>query len=115
MLLGVAAIALSSAKGQEQKHWEAAAQRESVRYGVTPEYVAARFAGHQAEGEALPSRTPLDWILVAGATAVLVSFAAIARVPEISFQWIPALLMSIVLVILFLVCGVRLWRITRFH
>ena len=48
MMLGVAAISFSSAGGQEQRHWKEAAERESERYGVSPEFVAARFDGRQA-------------------------------------------------------------------
>ena len=43
MMLGVGAIAFSSAGGEEQKHWKASAERESERYGVSADYVAARF------------------------------------------------------------------------
>src|ERR1700726_4647219 len=43
MTLGVGAIALSSAGGEEQRYWKEAAQRESERYGVAADYVAARF------------------------------------------------------------------------
>ncbi len=115
MMLGVGAIALSSATGEEQAHWKEAAQREGDRYGVAADYVAARFEGRQAAGEAQPVRTSVDWLLVAGATAVLVAFASIARVPEISFHWGPALVLIAALVLLFFVCGLKLWRTTRFH
>jgi glucose uptake protein GlcU len=60
MMLGVGAIALSFATGQEQKHWGEAAGRESSRYNVAADYIAARFEGRQATGEAGPRRTPLD-------------------------------------------------------
>jgi drug/metabolite transporter (DMT)-like permease len=115
MMLGVGAIALSSATGEEQAHWKKAAQREGERYGVAADYVAARFEGRQAAGESLPIRTAVDWLLVAGATAVLVAFACIARVPEISFHWGPALVLIAALVLLFFLCGLKLWRTTRFH
>jgi len=115
MTLGVASIALSSATGKEQVHWKAAAQREGERYGVAPEYVAARFEGRQAAGETLPRRTALDWLLVAAATAVLVTFAAMARVPQFSFRWGPALALTAALFLLLFLCGRKLWRTTRFH
>src|SRR5271168_1177220 len=65
MMLGVGAIALSSAGGKEQQRWKASAQRESARYGVAADYVAARFEGRQVQGETPPRRTWLDWLLVA--------------------------------------------------
>lgn len=115
MILGVAGIALSSARGEEQKQWKEAAQRESLRYNVASDYVEARFEGRPTAGEARPQRRAVDWLLVAVATFILVVFAAMARVPTISFQWGPAMFLTIVLFLLLFVCGVALWRTTRFH
>lgn len=115
MMIGVGAIALSSATGQEQKHWKEAAERESTRYGVAADYVAARFEGRQAASEAKPRRTALDWLLVGAATAILVAFGTIARVPEIPIRWGPTLMLTAALLLLFLYCGGKLWRTTRFH
>jgi drug/metabolite transporter (DMT)-like permease len=115
MMIGVAAIALSSATGQEQKHWKEAAKRESDRYGVAADYVAARFEGRQAANEVKPRRTALDWLLVSAATAILVAFGRMARVPEISIRWLPSLVLMAALLLLFLFCGWKLWRTTRFH
>jgi drug/metabolite transporter (DMT)-like permease len=115
MMLGVGAIALSSATGKEQQHWKEAAQREGERYGVAADYVAARFEGRQAAGESLPSHSVLDWLLVAAASAVLLVFAAMARVPQFSFRWGPALALAAALLLLLFLCGRKLWRTTRFH
>lgn len=115
MMLGVGAISLSSATGREQQHWKEAAEREGARYGVAADYVAARFAGRQAASETPPRRTLVDWLLVAGATAILVAFAAIARVPQISIHWLPTLILAAALLLLFVFCGLKLWRTTHFH
>jgi drug/metabolite transporter (DMT)-like permease len=115
MMLGVAAISVSSAGGEEQKHWKEAAQREGERYGVSAEFVAARFEGRQATGELAPRRTLLDWVLVATATLVLAGFAVIARVPEFSFRWAPALMLTLASAILLIFCARTLWRTTRFN
>jgi Sugar transport protein len=115
MMVGVAAISYSSAGGQEQRLWKEAAVRESERYGVSPEFVAARFDGRQALDEVLPRRSALDWFLVAAATAVLAGFALIARVPEFSFHWVPAVLLSLASLALLFVCARKLWRTTGFH
>ncbi len=115
MMLGVGAIAFSSAGGEEQKHWKASAERESERYGVSADYVAARFYGRQAAGETQPSRGVLDWALVVATTAILLGFASIARVPEFSFHWGPALALTVTLLILLFFCGRKLWRTTQFH
>jgi hypothetical protein len=38
-----------------------------------------------------------------------------ARVPQISFRTGPAALLIAATLALFLVCGAKLWRTTRFH
>ncbi len=115
MTLGVGAIALSSASGEEQRHWKDAAKREGERYGVSAEFVTARFEGRQAVGEARPSRSLVDWLLVAVATAILVGFATVARVPQFSFRWGPALVLTVTLLVLLFFCARKLWRTTQFH
>jgi hypothetical protein len=52
---------------------------------------------------------------VAGATAIFIFFASLARVPEISFRLAPAVVLSAALLVLLIVCGLSLWRTTRFH
>jgi drug/metabolite transporter (DMT)-like permease len=115
MMLGVAAIAFSSATGQEQSRWKEAAIRESDRYCVDAEFVEARMDGRQLAGELKPSRTALDWLLVIAATSVFVFFAAMARVPQMSLHWGPAALLTTVLFFLLIICGLALWRTTRFN
>src|SRR5260221_474328 len=105
MMLGVAAIAFSSATGQEQSRWKEAAIRESDRYNVAADFVEARMDGRQLLGEAKPSRGVLDWLLVAAATGVFVLFAAMARVPQISLHWAPAACLSALLFLFLIVCG----------
>jgi len=115
MMLGVGAIAFSSAGGKEQAQWREAALRESRRYGIAEDFVEARMQGEQTAGEVRPPRSPLDWILVAGATSIFVLFATIARAPMMSFHLGPAALLVAATSVLFLVCGVALWRTTRFN
>src|SRR3989440_7582922 len=115
MMLGVGAIAFSSATGQEQTRWKEAAIRESDRYGVAADFVEARMDGRQLLSEAKPSRDALDWLLVVLATSLFVIFAAMARVPQLSLHWGPAALLTAALFLLLIVCGLALWRTTRFH
>jgi drug/metabolite transporter (DMT)-like permease len=115
MMLGVGAIAFSSATSKEQTWWKEAAQRESHRYGIAADYVAARMEGRQADDERKPSRTALDWLLVAIATGAFIFFGAMARVPQMSLHWGAAALLSVASVVLLVVCGVTLWRTTRFQ
>jgi drug/metabolite transporter (DMT)-like permease len=115
MTLGVAAIAFSSASSTEQVHWKEAAQREAQRYGIAADFVEARMDGRQAAGEAKHSRKALDWALVAVATSVFVFLATLARVPRLSFDWGPVAVLSAAMLALMLVCGISLWRTTRFN
>lgn len=115
MILGVGAIAFSSATKQESFQWRAAARRESDRYSLASDFVEARLDGRQSAGEAAPARGVLDWFFVALATAVFIYFASIARIPDIPAHWTPAILLTIVSLILLAACGLRLWRTTRFQ
>jgi glucose uptake protein GlcU len=115
MLLGVGAIAASSASSGEQKRWKEAAQREGRRYGVDADYVEARMEGRQASGEDKPSRTVWDWLLVAVASGVFLVLAWMARVPQISVNWGMVGLLTAASLALLFVCGVALWRTTKFQ
>lgn len=115
MILGVGAIAFSSATQQENSQWRAAAQREAARYGLSADFVNARLDGRQAADESAPSRTLLDWVFVAFATAVFIYFASIAQIPNIHADWLPAALLSFVSLVLLVSCGAYLWRVTRFQ
>jgi drug/metabolite transporter (DMT)-like permease len=115
MMLGVGAIAFSSATGKEQSQWKQAARREGERYDVAHDYVEARMDGRQAANEEKPSRSALDWLLVAGATCAFLVLGTMARVPQMSFRWGPAVLLIAATLVLLLVCGTKLWRTTRFH
>jgi len=114
-MLGVGAIAFSSATGKEQAHWKEAARRESQRYGINPEFVEARMQGMPVAGEHKPARRLLDWVLVGGATAIFALFATMARAPGMPLHWTPALFLIVATLTLLLVCGLALWRTTRFH
>ncbi len=115
MILGVGAISFSSASPKESAQWRAAALRESDRYGLSPDFVEARMDGRQSAGEAAPSRSLFDWLFVALATVAFICLLTIARVPDIPAHWTPAILLSIVSLILLVACGLRLWRTTRFQ
>jgi drug/metabolite transporter (DMT)-like permease len=115
MMAGVAAIAFSSATSGEQSRWKQAAHREGQRYNIAADYVEARMDGRQAASEAKPARTAIDWLLVLAVTSIFVYFATTARLPQIPINWAPALILSAATLALFLVCGLSLYRTTRFH
>jgi drug/metabolite transporter (DMT)-like permease len=115
MMLGVGAIAFSSATSKEQSRWREAAQREGTRYGIAAEDVEARMEGRNASGEGKAARTVWDWLMVIVATGVFVLFASMARVPQMSLHWGAVLLLTAASIVLLLICGVALWRTTRFQ
>jgi drug/metabolite transporter (DMT)-like permease len=115
MTAGVAAIALSSAPSSEQTKWKQAAHRESQRYKIATDYVEARMDGRQSADEAKPSRTAIDWALIAAASAVFIYFGATARLPQIPLNGPAALALSVASLALLLLCGLTLYRTTRFH
>jgi drug/metabolite transporter (DMT)-like permease len=115
MMAGVAAIALSSATSSEQTQWKQAAHRESQRYNIESDYVEARMDGRQSATEATPSRTAIDWLLVAAATAIFAYFGATARLPQLQLNWPPAIILCAATLTLLLICGLTLHRTTRFH
>ena len=115
MMLGVGAIAFSSATRKEQLRWREAAQREGTRYGIAAEDVEARMEGRNASGEGKAARTVWDWLMVIVATGVFVLFASMARVPQMSLHWGAVLLLAAASMMLMLICGVALWRTTRFQ
>jgi len=115
MMAGVAAISFSSATSSEQTQWKQAAHREGQRYNIEKEYVDARMDGRQSANEAKPSRTAIDWLLVAAATAIFIYFGATARLPQIQLNWPAALALSAASLALLIVCGLTLHRTTRFH
>src|SRR6202048_3957222 len=60
MMLGVGAIAFSSAAGKEQAQWQEAARREYRRYKLAEEYVEARMRGMLVAGEIKHQRSLRD-------------------------------------------------------
>jgi glucose uptake protein GlcU len=115
MMLGVAAIAFSSATGAEQARWREAALREGVRYGVAADFVEARMDGRTSADEVAPTRRWWDWLLLAAATGVFVIFGAMARVPRMALRWGPAAVLSVVSVGMLVICGLVIWRTTKFQ
>jgi drug/metabolite transporter (DMT)-like permease len=114
MALGAGAIALCSASRREHQRWVEAAARERDRYRIDPAYVRTSLEG-RAAGAAGQRRTWLDWLIVAGATATFVGFAALARPPEmaLSGEWV--LVLTFAMLVLLGSCGLALWRTTRFR
>ena len=114
MALGAVAIALSSATGKEHSSWQRAADREARRYGVDEAYVRAGLEGRAYE-EKPRRRSPIDWLLVGGTTALFVLLAGIARLPRAFIRLPFALALAAAMLLLLVACGAALWRTTQFR
>jgi drug/metabolite transporter (DMT)-like permease len=114
MALGAGVIALSSVSRREHLRWQEAAAREGERYQVDPAYTRARGAGHEVS-PTRHRRTWVDWVLVIGATATLIGFAAVAQAPRLALRWEWVAALTVALLGVLAGCGVALWRTTRFN
>jgi drug/metabolite transporter (DMT)-like permease len=114
MGLGALAIALSSASEREHSSWRDAAEREGQRYGVEDGYVRAGMEGREFAGGG-KRRTLIDYILIAGTTAVFIVLAAAARVPRMDMHLSWAAALAAAMLVLLLSCGITLWRTTGFR
>lgn len=113
MAAGAGAIALSSATEGEHARWQKAAQRESDKYGVDPEYVKARLYGEE-HSSVKRARSWVDWVLLSAASIVIVWFAMQARVPELHLHWGWMGVLVVAMFALLITSGLALWRLTRF-
>ena len=115
MMLGVGAIAFSSATTAERQRWKEAAEREGARYGVAADYVEARMDGRRSASEVVLKRSVWDLVFIVAATGVFVFFGWMARVPQMALHWGPAVILSLVSLGMLVGCGVVIWRTTRFQ
>jgi drug/metabolite transporter (DMT)-like permease len=120
MTAGAAAIAFSSVSAKEHERWVQAAERESRRYSVSSDFVAAGLNGNAAPNTAAspanrPAKSLLDGFVVCAATAIFVIFALFARAPQLSLHWTALAALTIAMLILLTACGLTLWRTTRFN
>jgi hypothetical protein len=116
MAAGAGAIALASVTQNEHTHWRKAAEREGSRYGIADEFLNAGMTGRSDISPVSgPSRSWLDWLLVATASGIFIYLASVARTPQISFNWPALVLLSVALLASLLVAALVLFRTTRFH
>ena len=114
MGLGALAIALSSASEREHSSWRDAAEREGQGYGVEEGYVRAGMEGREFAGGG-KRRTLIDYILIAGTTAVFIVLATAARVPRMDMHLTWAAALAAAMLVLLVSCGITLWRTTGFR
>jgi drug/metabolite transporter (DMT)-like permease len=114
MILGAAAVSSAEASAEEQASWRVAAARECKRYGIPPEQIEAAMRGEESATRAAAPRRWSELLIVAGAAAIFVWLALGARPQAVAMNlgW-----MAVLLVLTFIalaICGILLWKRTRF-
>jgi hypothetical protein len=71
--------------------------------------------GRRAESEAKTSRGWWDWVVVLAATGAFVLLGSVARVPQLSLHWGAIVVLTAASLGLLVICGLALWRTTRFQ
>jgi len=114
MIAGATAISFAEAPESEHGSWKAAMDRECDRYGLDRASVAASAKGDDPLGAQRPKRGWWELLIIAAAIAMFVWLGSSATVPAIAmnFGWM-VLLLAATLVFL-VVCGLMLWRRTKF-
>jgi drug/metabolite transporter (DMT)-like permease len=114
MILGAGAICTAKASESEQSSWKLAVERECVRYGLDSERVKSSLLGEDPLSRDKPVRHWWEILIVASAVAIFVWLAIGAehQAIAVNLPWM-AVLLAATLVCL-LVCGLLLWKRTRF-
>jgi drug/metabolite transporter (DMT)-like permease len=114
MIAGAAAISSAEASGAELASAGAAMERECTRYGLDRERVAAAVRGEDPLTAEKPQRSWWELVILIAAVAVFCWLAAGAarQAVDINLGWMAALLAATL--VFLVVCGVLLWKRTRF-
>ncbi len=119
MAAGAAAIAFSSAAPKEHERWQAAALRESERYGTDRDYVLSALEGKSVADQQSTANgkrhTVLDWIMLGITAIVFVALLKVAHAPTVAFNAGAAVVLLVVMVAILAICGAVLWKTTRFN
>ncbi len=114
MIAGAIAISLAEAPQSEQASWRKVTERECDRYGLDPDRVAAAVRGDDPLAGEKTGRRWWELLIVLAAIAIFIWLgSAAAKQPiAVSLPW-AAVLVGASLAFL-MVCGVLLWKRTRF-
>jgi glucose uptake protein GlcU len=114
MIGGALGISTAVATTSERASWHQAMARESARYGLELERLAAAQAGEDSLAKEVTARRWWDALIVAGAVGIFIWLAIGTRRPPIPMQagWTVALILA--MTALLFACGLLLWKRTRF-
>jgi drug/metabolite transporter (DMT)-like permease len=114
MIVGATAISFAEAPASEQASWRKAMERECQRYGLDPVRVAATQRGEDPLAAETGKRRWYELLPVVGALGIFIWLGMDAqRNPlPVSLPWMTVLCAATF--VLLIVCGVQLYRRTRF-
>ncbi len=114
MIAGAVSISFAEAPASEQASWKRAMERECTRYNMDPSSVAAVLRGEEPFVQAKLKRHWWEALVVLGAIGIFVWLGLDAAHQEMAFS-VPWMTVLAGLSFVFLVvCGMVLWRRTRF-
>jgi drug/metabolite transporter (DMT)-like permease len=114
MVAGAVAISFAEAPAAEQASWKRAMQRECARYGMDESSVAAALRGEESFAKVKPKRHWWEALVVLVALGIFVWLGLDAARQQIAFSLPWMILLAIASLVALVVCGVALWRRTRF-
>ncbi len=114
MILGAGAICTAKASESEQGSWKGAMERECTRYGLDSVRVSSSLLGEDPLAHDKPVRHWWEALIVASAVAIFVWLAVGAehQAVAVNLPWMAVLL--VLTFVCLIVCGLLLWRRTRF-
>jgi len=114
MIAGAISISLAAAPASEQASWQQAMQRECGRYGMDEASVAAAVWGEETPAATGPRRRWWEALVVLGAMGIFVWLGLGATRQELAFSVPWMIVLAAASLVALAVCGVTLWRRTRF-
>jgi drug/metabolite transporter (DMT)-like permease len=114
MIIGAAAIGMAEAPASEQESWRLAMQRECDRYGMDPKRVASVLSGDDPLSDETKGRRWWEGAVVLAAISVFIYLGMQAGKQDIAMNtgWMAVL--SVATLVFLAVCGVVLWKRTKF-
>ena len=114
MIAGAAAISFAQAPESEQTSWRKAMERECSRYGLSQVRVEASMHGEDVLGGEKPRRRWWEYLVAVWAVGVFVWLAMDAEKAPIHADPLWMAILIVLTMAFLLVCGLLLYRRTRF-
>jgi drug/metabolite transporter (DMT)-like permease len=114
MVLGAVSISFAEAPASEQAAWKRAMERECQRYNMDPAAVASAVRGEEAFADAKLKRHWWESLVILAAIGIFVWLALNATRQKIALSLPWMIVLAAISLVCLAVCGLLLWRRTRF-